>query len=106
MRDKHFKIILSIISILIFAYHMFNLFYLWSDSPSQIAIHFTGKTPDHWGSKYFLIVIPFLSILVCAIPWWCASLYNDCALIPACRANLFQATGVQLSNRNCAWKHV
>lgn len=64
MRNKRFKITLSIISILIFGYHIFNLFYLWSDIPSQIAIHFTGKTSDNWGSKYFLFVMPVLSILI------------------------------------------
>ena len=64
MRNKRFKIILSIISILVFGYHTFSLFYLWSDIPSQIAIHFTGKTPDNWGSKYFLFVIPVISIFI------------------------------------------
>jgi hypothetical protein len=63
MKNKPFKLTLTIISISIFLYHGFNLFYLWSDIPNQIAIHFSNDQPDNWGSKYFLLIMPIISIL-------------------------------------------
>lgn len=64
MRNKPFKITILIISISIFCYHIFNLFSLWSTIPERIAIHFTSDTTDNWGSKYFLLLMPTLSIFV------------------------------------------
>lgn len=63
--NNRLKITLFTISIAIFGYHMFHLFYLWPNIPERIAIHFTGSgTADNWGSKYFLLAIPVLSILI------------------------------------------
>ena len=64
MRNKPFKITILIISIFIFCYHVFNLLSLWSTIPEGIAIHFTNVTADNWGSKYFLLIMPILSIFV------------------------------------------
>ncbi|MCM3672057.1 DUF1648 domain-containing protein [Mesobacillus maritimus] len=63
MRNKRFKITLMIISTFILCYHIFKLFYLWSEIPFQIAIHFSSETPDNWGPKYILFIIPIVSIL-------------------------------------------
>ncbi|WP_176474101.1 DUF1648 domain-containing protein [Niallia circulans] len=59
---KHFKVTLVIISISILCYHIFKLFYLWADIPERIAIHFTNDTPDNWGPKYILYIMPILGI--------------------------------------------
>jgi hypothetical protein len=64
VRNKPFKITFSIISISIFCYHIFNLLSLWTTIPDSIAIHFTNDTPDNWGSKYILFIMPILSIFV------------------------------------------
>jgi uncharacterized membrane protein len=37
----------------------------WPSLPDEIAIHFnTAGTPDGWGSKYFLIGLPIISVLL------------------------------------------
>ena len=64
MRNKPFKITILIISIFIFCYHVFNLFSLWSTIPERIAIHFMNDMADNWGSKYFLLIMPIVSIFV------------------------------------------
>lgn len=63
MKHKGFKTILLIISIVIFGYHIFNLISLWSSIPDRIAIHFTNDTPDNWGPKYALLIMPIISLL-------------------------------------------
>lgn len=64
MRNKRFQIALLIISIIIFCYHCFNLIYLWSDIPNQMAIHFSNDKPDNWGPKYMLFIMPIVGILI------------------------------------------
>lgn len=64
MRNKPFKITILIISIFIFCYHVFNLFSLWPRIPDRIGIHFINDTANNWGSKYFLLIMPILSIFV------------------------------------------
>ncbi|MGM0840194.1 MAG: DUF1648 domain-containing protein [Bacillota bacterium] len=63
MRNEPLKITLIIISTTILFYHTFHLFYLWSEIPNSIAIHFSKGEPDHWGSKYTLFIMPIVSIL-------------------------------------------
>ncbi|MGE6753720.1 DUF1648 domain-containing protein [Rossellomorea sp. NPDC071047] len=63
MRKDPLKLTLIIISTTILLYHTFHLFYLWSEIPNTIAIHFSKGEPDHWGSKYFLFIMPIVSIL-------------------------------------------
>ncbi|GGA90057.1 DUF1648 domain-containing protein [Ornithinibacillus halotolerans] len=62
MKIKHVKITLFLISIFVFGYHILNLFNLWVDIPEKIAVHFTNDTPDNWGPKYMLFIMPILSI--------------------------------------------
>ena len=64
MRTRSFKLTLIIISSAIVIYHGFNLIYLWSDIPNQIAIHFSNGEPDNWGSKFILIIMPIVSVLI------------------------------------------
>lgn len=64
MRDKYFKTALLVISVIAFCYHSFHLFYLWSEIPIQIPIHFSNDTPDNWGSKYFLLLMPVIGLLI------------------------------------------
>ena len=40
------------------------LFYLWTDIPERIAVHFTNETPDNWGPKYILHIMPILGIFI------------------------------------------
>ncbi len=68
MKDKKFKLLLILISFSIFCYHIFNLFHLWSDIPSQITIHFTDGEP---GSKFFLFVMPIISVFI----WFLVGLF-------------------------------
>lgn len=63
MKNNRIKLILTIFSIAILFYHGLNLYYFWSDIPNEIAIHFSNDKPDQWGSKYFLVIMPILSIL-------------------------------------------
>jgi Protein of unknown function (DUF1648) len=63
MRNEPLKLTLIIISTTILLYHTFHLFYLWSEIPNTIAIHFSKGEPDQWGSKYFLFIMPIVSIL-------------------------------------------
>lgn len=64
VRNKPFKLVFLIISISIFCYHIFNIVSLWATIPESIAIHFTNNTPNNWGSKYTLLLMPILSIFV------------------------------------------
>ncbi|WP_430787406.1 DUF1648 domain-containing protein [Virgibacillus flavescens] len=64
MKIKPLKLTLILISASIIFYHGFHLFYLWPDIPSQIAIHFSNGEADNCGSKYFLFVMPIISILI------------------------------------------
>lgn len=64
MKMRYFKVTLFMISISILCYHIFNLFYFWADIPKRIAIHFTIDTPDNWGPKYFLYMMPILGIFI------------------------------------------
>ncbi|WP_449536333.1 DUF1648 domain-containing protein [Ferdinandcohnia sp. Marseille-Q9671] len=64
MKIKHFKVTFLIISIFVFCYHILNLFYFWPDIPERIAIHFTNDTPDNWGPKYILYIMPVLGIFI------------------------------------------
>lgn len=64
MKHKGFKIIFLLISIVIFGYHIFNLITLWPSIPNRIAIHFTNDTPDNWGPKYALLIMPIISIFL------------------------------------------
>lgn len=64
MKNKPLKLTLIIISISILFYHGFNLFYLWSDIPNQIAIHFSNGQSDNWGSKLLMFVMPVISIFI------------------------------------------
>jgi hypothetical protein len=62
MKNKPFKFTLIVISTSILFYHGFNLFHLWSDIPNKIAIHFSNDQPDNWDSKYFLFIMPIVSV--------------------------------------------
>lgn len=64
MNNKQLKITLSIISISIFCYHIFNLIFFWTTISDSIAVHFTNDTPDNWGAKYILFILPLLSVVV------------------------------------------
>ncbi|MGG1629530.1 DUF1648 domain-containing protein [Rossellomorea sp. NRS-1567] len=63
MRNEPLKLTLILISTTILLYHAFHLFYLWSEIPDTIAIHFSKGEPDQWGSKYILFIMPIVSIL-------------------------------------------
>lgn len=63
MRNEPLKFTLIIISTPILLYHAFHLFYLWSEIPNTIAIHFRKGEPDQWGSKYILFIMPVVSII-------------------------------------------
>ncbi len=63
MKIEPFKWTLIIISTTTLIYHAFHIFSLWSEIPNTIAIHFSKGEPDHWGSKYFLFLMPIVSIL-------------------------------------------
>lgn len=43
------------ISLLAFMLHIIHIFWLWSDIPHRIAIHFTNGEAEHWGSIGFFI---------------------------------------------------
>jgi len=58
-----FKWTLIIISTSVFIYHGINLIYLWGDIPNQIAIHFSGGSPDNGGPKTILFILPVISFL-------------------------------------------
>ncbi|MFI8575331.1 DUF1648 domain-containing protein [Rossellomorea aquimaris] len=64
MRNEPLKLTLILLSTTILLYHTFHLFYLWSEIPDTIAIHFSKGEPDQWGSKYFLFIMPIVSILI------------------------------------------
>ncbi|CAN7527644.1 DUF1648 domain-containing protein [Rossellomorea sp. LjRoot5] len=64
MRTETFKWMLVIISITILIYHVFHLFSLWSEIPNTIPIHFSKGKPDHWGSRYFLFIMPAVSLVI------------------------------------------
>lgn len=64
MKNKRLKLILLLISIVIFGYHIFNLYSLWPSIPDRIAIHFTNDTPVNWGPKYALLIMPIIGIFV------------------------------------------
>lgn len=64
VKTMRLKIILLIISFAIFCYHMFNIFYLWTDIPDSIAIHFTNDMPDNWGPKYILFIMPIFGAII------------------------------------------
>ncbi|WP_158638474.1 DUF1648 domain-containing protein [Metabacillus litoralis] len=53
-------------------YHLINLFLLWSDIPDRIAIHFTNDVPDNWGSKFFVLIMPIIGLLL----WWLIGLFT------------------------------
>jgi len=42
------------------------LFLLWTDVPGNIVIHFANGEPENWGSKYFLLIMPVIGLLI----WW------------------------------------
>lgn len=64
MNNKRLKVLLFIFSFSIFCYHLFHLITLWTNIPDRIAIHFTNDTPDNWGPKYILIIMPLLSMIL------------------------------------------
>lgn len=64
MKYKHFKVILLIISLSVFCYHIVPLFSLWPTIPERIAIHFTNDTPNNLGPKYILLIMPIVSIFI------------------------------------------
>lgn len=66
LREKRLKLVLGFISLFVFSYHLVNLFLFWEDIPNRIAIHFTNDEPDNWGTKYFLLIMPFIGVLT----WW------------------------------------
>ncbi|TXC92719.1 DUF1648 domain-containing protein [Metabacillus litoralis] len=72
VKIKSFKFLLSFISMGILVYHLINLFLLWSDIPDRIAIHFTNDVPDNWGSKFFVLIMPIIGLLL----WWLIGLFT------------------------------
>lgn len=64
IKVKSFKLLFTFISIAILVYHSINLFSFWPDIPDRIAIHFTKGEPDNWGSKYFVLVMPLIGLLI------------------------------------------
>ncbi|MFB9860016.1 DUF1648 domain-containing protein [Salinicoccus siamensis] len=66
MKVKSFKSVFYIISSIILVYHLVNLFLFWPNMPDRIAIHFTMGEPDNWGSKYFVLIMPTIGLLM----WW------------------------------------
>ena len=63
-RSLNLRLIIISTAIFIFIYHGFNLIYLWSDIPNQIAIHFSNGKPDNWGTKFILFIMPIISVLI------------------------------------------
>lgn len=63
MRNEPLKFTLILLSTTILLYHTFHFVYLWSEIPDTIPIHFSKGEPDQWGSKYFLFIMPIVSIL-------------------------------------------
>ncbi|MBP3951818.1 DUF1648 domain-containing protein [Halalkalibacter suaedae] len=66
IKVNSFKHLFTFISLVILAYHLINLFLFWPDIPDRIAIHSTKGEPDNWGSKYFVLVMPIIGLLI----WW------------------------------------
>lgn len=66
IKVKTIKLVLFSISGVVLIYHLVNLMLFWPEIPERIAIHFTGEEPDIWGTKNFLLIIPFPALLV----WW------------------------------------
>ncbi|MHA7136664.1 DUF1648 domain-containing protein [Rossellomorea arthrocnemi] len=64
MRNEPLKLPLILLSTTILLYHTFHLFYLWSEIPDTIAIHFNKGEPDQWGSKNILFIMPIVSTLI------------------------------------------
>lgn len=58
--------VLMFLSISALVSHWIHIISVWTDIPDRIAIHFTNDEPDHWGSKYVLLVMPVIALLV----WW------------------------------------
>ncbi|MBM7602764.1 putative membrane protein [Metabacillus crassostreae] len=72
VKIKSFKFLLSFISVGILVYHLINLFLFWPDIPDRIAIHFTNGEPDNWGSKFFVLIMPIIGLLL----WWLIGLFT------------------------------
>ena len=64
VRSLNLRLIIISVAIFIFIYHGFNLIYLWSDIPNQIAIHYSNGEPDNWGTKFILFIMPIISVLI------------------------------------------
>lgn len=64
MKNNSLKIILFLISIAIFGYHLTSLLIHWSEIPNEIPIHFQNGEPNNWGPKYLLFILPGLSIIL------------------------------------------
>ncbi|MEI2664121.1 DUF1648 domain-containing protein [Rossellomorea sp. LJF3] len=63
MKKETLKWILIIISTTTLFYLILHLIILWSEIPNTIPIHFSNGKPDHWGSKYFLFIMPAVSLV-------------------------------------------
>lgn len=64
--NKNWFKIITLFSILALGFHLIHLYAVWSDIPDRIAIHFTSGEPNNWGSKYFLLFMPIVGLLI----WW------------------------------------
>ena len=65
-KDKGWEITLKFLSLILLGYHLIHLFLLWTDVPGNIVIHFENGEPDNWGSRYFLLIMPVIGLLI----WW------------------------------------
>lgn len=88
IKDNSLKLVLGLVSLIMLVYHLINLFLFWSDIPNRIAIHFTNGEPDNWGSKYFLLIMPFIGV----ITWW---------LIGLLTKHPDKLNYINLSDKNC-----
>lgn len=71
-KKKDWILILKLFSLIALGCHVIHLIWIWTDIPSNIAIHFTNGEADNWGSKYVLLIMPVLGLLT----WWLVGLFT------------------------------